>query len=310
MLPYTPAADHDGPGSSPLGGFLAFCRRLPIRRRTAVAEHGPARLDHCAEDAMRHWMAWLRPVIVESDTAFISDLRPPGLLHAIDAAAVWLALAKRLPAPLLAAPPTAAVGSGAEEHAADKAPTWDEDWAEALRRAFAGDRGRRDAIALQPGDAARRDQPDPRCGKEDRGAAAWRRRSAHAGRHAADRARMARRAAVAGSSLVGRRAGIPGAGASIQPDRSGGSAAARPASRLRHHALGRDPAQGLSQEELAFRAGMSVPYLSDLERGRSSPSLAMVVDLARGLETHPSLMLSDLIIDSVGEPPRRKRPKD
>ena len=55
---------------------------------------------------------------------------------------------------------------------------------------------------------------------------------------------------------------------------------------------------------------MSVPYLSDLERGRSSPSLAMVVDLARGLETHPSLMLSDLIIDSVGEPPRRKRPKD
>lgn len=69
-------------------------------------------------------------------------------------------------------------------------------------------------------------------------------------------------------------------------------------------------AQGLSQEELAFRAGMSVPYLSDLERGRSSPSLAMVVDLARGLETHPSLMLADLIIDGVGEPPRRKRPKD
>jgi len=83
---------------------------------------------------MRHWMAWLRPVIVESDTAFISDFRPPGLFHAIDAAAVWLALAKRLPAPLLTAPSTAAVGSGAAEHAADKAPPWDEEWAEALRR--------------------------------------------------------------------------------------------------------------------------------------------------------------------------------
>ncbi|MBP2314218.1 helix-turn-helix domain-containing protein [Azospirillum soli] len=72
-------------------------------------------------------------------------------------------------------------------------------------------------------------------------------------------------------------------------------------------------AQGLSQEELAFRAGMSVPYLSDLERGRSNPSLAMVVDLARALATHPSAMLAGLIIEG-GEggvdPPRRKRPKD
>lgn len=69
-------------------------------------------------------------------------------------------------------------------------------------------------------------------------------------------------------------------------------------------------AQGLSQEELAFRAGMSVPYLSDLERGRSNPSLAMVVDLARALATHPSVMLAGLIIERGAEPPRRKRPKD
>jgi len=69
-------------------------------------------------------------------------------------------------------------------------------------------------------------------------------------------------------------------------------------------------AQGLSQEELAFRAGMSVPYLSDLERGRSSPSLAMVVDLARALRKHPSDMLAGLVIESGGEQPRRKRPKD
>jgi len=69
-------------------------------------------------------------------------------------------------------------------------------------------------------------------------------------------------------------------------------------------------ARGLSQEELAFRAGMSVPYLSDLERGRSNPSLAMVVDLARALATHPSVMLAGLIIEGDAEPPRRKRPKD
>ena len=69
-------------------------------------------------------------------------------------------------------------------------------------------------------------------------------------------------------------------------------------------------AKGLSQEELAFRAGMSVPYLSDLERGRSTPSLAMVVDLARALEVHPSEMLVRLVIDQSVQPPRRKRPKD
>ncbi|WP_207485417.1 helix-turn-helix domain-containing protein [Arenibaculum pallidiluteum] len=69
-------------------------------------------------------------------------------------------------------------------------------------------------------------------------------------------------------------------------------------------------AKGLSQEELAFRAGMSSPYLSDLERGRSSPSLAMVVDLARALETHPADMLADLVIEGTAELPRRKRPKD
>lgn len=68
--------------------------------------------------------------------------------------------------------------------------------------------------------------------------------------------------------------------------------------------------KGLSQEELAFRAGMSVPYLSELERGRSVPSLAMVVDLARALDVHPSTMLSNLVVDDSVQLPRRKRPKD
>ncbi|PWC56058.1 helix-turn-helix transcriptional regulator [Azospirillum sp. TSO22-1] len=69
-------------------------------------------------------------------------------------------------------------------------------------------------------------------------------------------------------------------------------------------------ANSLSQEELAYRAGMSVPYLSDLERGRSNPSLAMIVDLALALGVHPSQMLEALKIDAAGQPSRRKRPKE
>ncbi|HYD32876.1 helix-turn-helix transcriptional regulator [Azospirillum sp.] len=66
--------------------------------------------------------------------------------------------------------------------------------------------------------------------------------------------------------------------------------------------------KGLSQEELAHRADMSVPYLSDLERGRSAPSLSMLVDLARGLGVHPADLLKDLVLDDA--PPSRKRPRD
>ena len=67
-------------------------------------------------------------------------------------------------------------------------------------------------------------------------------------------------------------------------------------------------AKGLTQEELAFRAGMTTPYLSDLERGLWNPSLAMIVDLARGLGIHPSELLSGLVISDELEAVR-KRPK-
>jgi transcriptional regulator with XRE-family HTH domain len=69
-------------------------------------------------------------------------------------------------------------------------------------------------------------------------------------------------------------------------------------------------ARGLTQEELAFRAGMSVPYLSDLERGLWNPSLAMVVDLARALEIHPAELLTDLEVDPNAELPSRRRPEE
>ncbi|MBF0326938.1 MAG: helix-turn-helix transcriptional regulator [Alphaproteobacteria bacterium] len=70
-------------------------------------------------------------------------------------------------------------------------------------------------------------------------------------------------------------------------------------------------AQGLTQEELAFRAEMNVTYLSDIERGRWNPSLAMLVDLARGLGLHPADLLKGLVIEPQDAPPTgRKRPKE
>lgn len=69
-------------------------------------------------------------------------------------------------------------------------------------------------------------------------------------------------------------------------------------------------AHELTQEELAFRAGMNVTYLSDIERGRSAPSLAMLVDLAKGLDLHPADLIKGLVIEDHDAPPQRKRPRD
>ncbi|HYC06188.1 MAG TPA: helix-turn-helix transcriptional regulator [Azospirillaceae bacterium] len=65
---------------------------------------------------------------------------------------------------------------------------------------------------------------------------------------------------------------------------------------------------GLTQEELAFRAGMDVTYVSDLERGKWNPSLAVLVDLANGLNLNPSQLLEGLM--TKGAPPSRKRSND
>ena len=56
--------------------------------------------------------------------------------------------------------------------------------------------------------------------------------------------------------------------------------------------------RGLSQEALALAAGMSTPYLSDVERGKRSPGLDMIVALAVALE----LNLSELFVGvPIGE---------
>lgn len=49
---------------------------------------------------------------------------------------------------------------------------------------------------------------------------------------------------------------------------------------------------GLSQEELAFRAGMKRSYLSDLERGTRNPSVRALGRLAEALGIEPSQLVA------------------
>lgn len=51
-------------------------------------------------------------------------------------------------------------------------------------------------------------------------------------------------------------------------------------------------AQGLSQEELAFRAGMKRSYLSDLERGIRNPTVKAMGRLATALQVLPIELIS------------------
>lgn len=51
-------------------------------------------------------------------------------------------------------------------------------------------------------------------------------------------------------------------------------------------------AAALSQEELAFRAGMKRTYLSDLERGMRNPSVRVLGRLANALGVPPDRLLA------------------
>lgn len=51
-------------------------------------------------------------------------------------------------------------------------------------------------------------------------------------------------------------------------------------------------AKGLSQEELAFRAGMKRSYLSDLERGVRNPSVRVLGRLAEALSIPEAQLLT------------------
>jgi transcriptional regulator with XRE-family HTH domain len=49
--------------------------------------------------------------------------------------------------------------------------------------------------------------------------------------------------------------------------------------------------KGLSQEELAFRAGMKRSYLSDLERGTRNPTVRALGRLAKALSIDPAQLI-------------------
>lgn len=52
-------------------------------------------------------------------------------------------------------------------------------------------------------------------------------------------------------------------------------------------------AKGMSQEALAFEAGMKRSYLSDLERGTRNPSVRALGRLAQALNVDPSQLLEN-----------------
>ena len=58
-------------------------------------------------------------------------------------------------------------------------------------------------------------------------------------------------------------------------------------------------AAGLSTRELAAAAGMSQPFLSQIERGASAPSMASVYRLARALGVRPGDLLPAVGADEV-----------
>jgi transcriptional regulator with XRE-family HTH domain len=63
------------------------------------------------------------------------------------------------------------------------------------------------------------------------------------------------------------------------------------------HALGRTvralrQARGLTLEALADQAGMNVTYLSDIERGRSNPTLGKLGDLAVAFDVRVSELIA------------------
>jgi transcriptional regulator with XRE-family HTH domain len=57
---------------------------------------------------------------------------------------------------------------------------------------------------------------------------------------------------------------------------------------------------GFSQEALAERAGVHRTYVSQLERGLKSPTLAVLMKLAEALDTKPSKILQ-LLERSINE---------
>jgi transcriptional regulator with XRE-family HTH domain len=62
----------------------------------------------------------------------------------------------------------------------------------------------------------------------------------------------------------------------------------------------RRTAEGLTIEAFADRAGLNVTYLSDIERGRTNPSLRKIEDIAAALDVSVSVLLAEAERISAG----------
>ena len=51
---------------------------------------------------------------------------------------------------------------------------------------------------------------------------------------------------------------------------------------------------GISQEELAYRAGIHRTYMGDVERGERNIAALNMVKIAKALKVKPSVLFSDL----------------
>jgi len=66
--------------------------------------------------------------------------------------------------------------------------------------------------------------------------------------------------------------------------------------------------RNITQEELAFRADLSVVYLRGLEGGRYNPTLNVLFDIGKALDVHPSEMLRTIPLEADTRDKKRKRP--
>ena len=64
---------------------------------------------------------------------------------------------------------------------------------------------------------------------------------------------------------------------------------------------------GLSQESLAFRAGLHRTYISDLERGLKGPSLRVVIRLAYALDMSAPDLVQITEDHALGFPSNKSR---
>lgn len=64
--------------------------------------------------------------------------------------------------------------------------------------------------------------------------------------------------------------------------------------------------RGFSQEALGFEAGYHRTYISQLERGKKSPSLQTIFQIAAALKTSPSAMVKGVEVQ-VGKVSARSR---